>query len=47
MRTAPPPHYLAFRIVLVMVVGAVLAGAVWTVRDPSVLVPLLFFLGLG
>jgi hypothetical protein len=43
----PPPHYTAFRIVLVAVVLLVLAAAVWVVLDPPVLVSLLDFLGLG
>ena len=47
MRTAPPPHYTAFRILLAAVALAVLAGAAWTVLDPSVLAALLAFLGLG
>lgn len=47
MSTSPLPHYTAFRIVLVVVVGAVLAAAVWLVFDPSVLAALLDFLGLG
>lgn len=47
MSTSPPPHYTAFRIVLVAVVGLVLAGAAWVVADPPVLAALLDFLGLG
>ena len=48
MSTSPPPHYTAFRIVLIaVVVGLVLAAAAWVVADPPVLAALLDFLGLG
>lgn len=47
MRTAPPPHYTAFRIVLVAVLAAtVLAGVLWVLADPPVLAALLRYLGL-
>ena len=46
MSTVHPPHYTAFRIVLVAVMGLVLAAAVWAVADPSVLASLYFYLGL-
>jgi hypothetical protein len=45
--TAPPPHYTAFRIVLVAVMLLVLGAAVWAVLDPPVLASVLDFLGLG
>jgi uncharacterized membrane protein len=47
MSSTPPPHYTAFRLVLVAVVLAVLALAVWVVLDPPVRAALLEFLGLG
>jgi len=42
-----PPHYLAFRIVLVVVLLAALAGAAWWVAQPDVLAEILTFLGVG
>ena len=47
MSTSPPPHYTAFRIVLVAVVGLLLAAVVWVIADPPVLAALLDYLGLG
>lgn len=45
--SATPPHYTAFRMVLVAVVALVLGAAVWAAADPPVLASLLSFLELG
>jgi hypothetical protein len=42
-----PPHYLSFRIVLVLVLVAALAGVAWWIAQPQVWSALLRFLGLG
>lgn len=42
-----PPHYLSFRIVLVLVLVAALAGAAWWIAQPQVWSTLLRFLGMG
>ncbi|MGI9004309.1 MAG: hypothetical protein ACR2GH_22105 [Pseudonocardia sp.] len=47
MSTPIPPHYLGFRIVLVVVLLAALAGAAWWVVRPEVLAEILTFLGVG
>ena len=41
-----PPHYLAFRLVLVLVLLGALAGAVWWIAQPQVLGKILGFLGV-
>lgn len=42
----PPPHYVAFRYVLLVLVIAVLAATVWLVMDPVVLAAITEFLGV-
>lgn len=42
-----PPHYRAFRVLLVLVVLLALAGAAWAVVDPAVLGSVLRALGVG
>jgi hypothetical protein len=44
MRTPVPPHYLSFRIVLVLVLMGALAGAAWWIAQPAVLGEILRFL---
>jgi hypothetical protein len=46
MRTPVPPHYLVFRIVLVLVLMGALAAAVWWIAQPAVLSKILGFLGV-
>jgi hypothetical protein len=41
-----PPHYLSFRIVLVLVLLGALAGAVWWIAQSTVLGEILHFLGV-
>ncbi len=41
-----PPHYLVFRIVLVLVLMAALAAAAWWIAQPAVLGKILGFLGV-
>lgn len=41
-----PPHYLSFRIVLVLVLMGALASAVWWIAQPAVLNEILHFLGV-
>ncbi len=47
MRTPVPPHYLSFRIVLVLVLVGALAGAVWWIAQPEVLGEIRRFLGVS
>ena len=44
MRTPVPPHYLSFRIVLILVLMGALAGAAWWIAQPAVLSEILRFL---
>lgn len=41
-----PPHYLSFRIVLVLVLMGALAGVAWWIAQPAVLGEILHFLGV-
>ena len=41
-----PPHYLSFRVVLVLVLMGALVGAVWWIAQPAVLSEILHFLGV-
>lgn len=41
-----PPHYLLFRIVLVLVLIGALAEAVWWITQPAVLTQIRHFLGV-
>jgi hypothetical protein len=44
MTSSVPPHYLAFRITLVVVLLAALAAVTWFVARPALLGPILYFL---
>ncbi len=44
MREPVPPHYLSFRLVLVLVLVAALAAAVWWIAQPEVWSEILRFL---
>jgi hypothetical protein len=46
VKTPVPPHYLVFRLVLVLVLMAALADAVWWIMQPAVLSKILGFLGV-
>lgn len=47
MKTPVPPHYRAFRIVLVGVVLAALGAAIWWMAQTGVLGDILSVLGVG
>jgi hypothetical protein len=47
VNTPVPPHYTAFRLLLVLVLVTAVAALVWWLADPLVLAEVLDFLGVG